>query len=313
MGKFYLGIDLGGTEVKLAVVDEKGNIVDEGAVATDTFSAPESLCREIAQRASRLKHFKRLSGSGIGVAGDIDQENGIVRFSPNLPKWKNANLRKMFAGSLPAPVVVDNDANVAALGALWLDAKGKKRSVVCVTLGTGVGGGIVIDGKIYRGVTGTAGEIGHMTLDPNGPLCKCGNRGCIERYVGGPNLSMQAREAVRNGKSPRIMKMVSGKLEDITPRVLAEAALKGDALAVQLWQEAGERLGIILASVINLLNPEMVILAGGVSRAGKLLLGPIRTAVKERAFKTPASACSITISKYTHKLGVVGAALLAKE
>lgn len=313
MGKFYLGIDLGGTEVKLAVVDNQGKIIDEGTVATDTFSAPETLCRAIAQRAAQLKNFSKLSGTGIGVAGDIDQVNGVVRFSPNLPKWKNANLRKMFAGTLPAPIVVDNDANVAALGALWLDAKGKKQNLICVTLGTGVGGGIVIDGKIYRGVTGTAGEIGHLTLDPNGPLCKCGNRGCIERYVGGPNLSMQAREAVRNGKSPRLLKMVGGKLEDITPRIIAEAALKGDPLSVQLWQEAGERLGVILASLVNMLNPEMIILAGGVSRAGKLLLGPIRAAVKERAFKTPASACSITVSKYTHKLGVVGAALLAKE
>lgn len=313
MTKLYLGIDLGGTEVKVAVVTAEGVICEEARVPNSVVSVPEEICREIINRAKAMKDFKRLSGTGIGVAGDIDQKLGIVRFSPNLPAWKNANLRKILGHALPKPIIVDNDANAAALGAYWLDAKGKVNNLLCITLGTGVGGGIVIDGKLYRGATGSAGEVGHIPFEPNGPICKCGSRGCIERYLGAPSLSLQAREEVKMGKSKLIMRLVNGQLNDITPQVLATAAQKGDQLAKRLWEDAGERLGIVLAGLINLLNPEMIVLAGGVSRAGDLLLKPVKETIKERAFLTPANACKVIISKYNQQLGVVGAALLAKK
>lgn len=313
MTKLYLGIDLGGTEVKIAVVTAEGVIREEARVPNSVVSVPEEICREIISRAKAMKDFKKLAGTGIGVAGDIDQAHGIVRFSPNLPAWKNANLRKILGRALPKPIIVDNDANAAALGAYWLDAKGKVNNLVCITLGTGVGGGLVIDGKLYRGATGSAGEVGHIPFEPNGPICKCGSRGCIERYLGAPSLSLQAREEVKMGKSALIMRLVNGRLNDITPAVLATAAQKGDQLAKKLWEDAGERLGIVLAGLINLLNPEMIVLAGGVSRAGDLLLKPIKETIKERAFVTPANACKVVISKYNQQLGVVGAALLAKK
>ncbi|MHB9156385.1 MAG: ROK family protein [Endomicrobiales bacterium] len=313
MSKLYLGIDLGGTEVKVAVVNSGGDILEESRIPNSMVSVPEEICAQIIEHARAMKNFKKLSGTGIGVAGDIDQERGVVRFSPNLPGWKNADLRKILGNALPKPIVVDNDANAAALGAYWLDAKGKIQNLICITLGTGVGGGLICEGKLFRGATGSAGEIGHMPLEPNGPICKCGSRGCIERYLGAAALSCQAREAVKMGKSKIIYKLVSGNLNEITPQVLTAAAHKGDSLAKTIWQEAGERLGIVLAGVINLLNPEMIVLAGGVSRAGELILKPLKETVKERAFITPAKACRVVISRYTQKLGVVGAALLAKK
>jgi len=312
MTRQFLGIDLGGTEIKVAVVDEKGNIREISALKNDPSMSPEHFCGEIVARAKAMKDFKRICGTGIGVAGDIDQEKGIVRFSPNLPRWKNANLREMLGKKLPGPIIVDNDANAAALGAFWLEAKGKVKNLLCVTLGTGVGGGLVCDGKLYRGASGTAGEIGHMPYNPDGPECNCGSRGCIERYIGAPNLSFYAREGVKAGKSAIMYDLVGGDLEKITPKVMADAARKGDAYALKIWKETGEKLGIVLAGVINLINPEMIILAGGISKANELLLVSIKKTIAERAFKTPVKACRIKISRYDQKLGVVGAALLAK-
>jgi len=312
MTKLFLGIDLGGTEIKVAVVDDKGNIVEMGAVKNDPSLKPEQLCAEIIDKARNMKDFRRISGTGIGVAGDIDQKRGVVRFSPNLPRWKNANLRVLLGKALPKPIVVDNDANAAALGAFWLDAKGKVKHLLCVTLGTGVGGGLICDGKLYRGASGTAGEIGHMPYNPDGPECNCGSRGCIERYIGAPNLSFHAREGVKSGKSSIMHEMVGGNLEKITPKIIADAARKGDSYAQRIWNETGEKLGIVLAGVINLINPEMIIIAGGISKADDLLLKPVQKAVDERAFETPRKTCRIKISRYDQKLGVVGAALLAK-
>lgn len=312
MPKCYLGIDLGGTQVKVAVVSATGAILEESVFSNSIDSVPAQVVEQIITHARGMKNFKKLSGTGIGVAGDIDQKKGAVRFSPNLTAWKNTPLRDMLKGKLPEPILIDNDANVAALGAFWLEAKGKVKNLVCVTLGTGVGGGLVCDGKLYRGTTGSAGEIGHMPLDPNGPQCNCGSQGCIERYVGAPYLSIEAQGAVKAGKSKLMLKMAGGRIEDITPAIITRAANQGDPIANSIWEQAGERLGVVLAGVINLINPEVIVLAGGVSRAGNLLLSPIKKTVADRAFRTPTRACRIIISKYNQKLGVVGAALLAK-
>jgi glucokinase len=312
MAKFYLGVDLGGTEIKMAIVDDRGNICEESSIPNSRDSEPKEKVGEIIQRAKSMKLFAKLSGTGVGVAGDIDQEKGVVRFSPNLLKWKKTPLRKMLEKGLPKPVVIDNDANAAALGAFWLDACGKAKNLICITLGTGVGGGLVVEGKLYRGATGSAGEIGHIPFEADGPRCNCGSHGCLERYVGAPFLSMRAREAVKKQGSNIIMRLLDGDLDKLTPKTLADAAKLHDRLAVEIWHDTGFKLGIVLAGVINLMNPEMIVLAGGVSRAGDLLLKPLKATIRERAFTTSARACKIVISKSMHKLGVVGSALLAK-
>jgi len=312
VNKMYLGVDLGGTEIKIAIVDQTGSIIEETGIANNGASVPKTVIAEIIRRSRAMRNFSQVVGTGVGVAGDIDQKKGIVRFSPNLGNWKKVPLRKMLAGHLPGDIVVDNDANVAALGAVWLDAQGKARNLICVTLGTGVGGGIVCQGKLYRGSSGTAGEIGHMSFDHDGPKCNCGSSGCIERYIGAPYLSRFAKGLVEVEGSKIISKLVNNNLDAITPAILSQAALMGDPLAKRIWVDAGEKLGVVLASVINFYNPDMVVLAGGVSKAGKLLLDPVKRMVKIRAFSTSSRECKIVISRYTQKLGVVGAALLAK-
>lgn len=312
MQKLYLGIDLGGTQVKMAVVTGSGKIVERSVFQNHNGSVPKEIAGQIIEQARKMKNFKKVCCTGIGVAGDIDQKNGIVRFSPNLNEWRNVPLKKMLTGQLPKPIIIDNDANVAALGAYWLEAKGRVKNLICITLGTGVGGGIICEGKLYRGASGSAGEIGHMSFEPYGPKCNCGSAGCIERYVGAYYLSEQARREVKQGRSQIISNLVNGRLENITPEILTKAANQGDPVAKEIWQMAGERLGIVLSGVINLLNPEMIVLAGGMSLANELLLDPIKKTVSKRSFNTPAKTCRIIISQYNEKLGMVGAALLSR-
>jgi len=311
MKKNYLGIDLGGTGIKMAIVEKNGKIVEQMSFPNSCPCAPKTIVNEIRYHLSSMKHAGTIVGAGVGVAGDVDQKNGIVRFSPNLG-WKMVPLKHMLKAIIKVPIIIDNDANAAAWGAYWLDAKASVKNLICITLGTGVGGGIICDGKLYRGATGTAGEIGHIAFDAHGLQCNCGSTGCIERYLGAKFLSMQAQEAVERGKSKIISKLTNGNLEMITPKVLTQAANQGDKVALSIWHQAGERLGIILAGVINMFNPEMIILAGGVSSARELLLKPIRHTVTQRAFKAPAQACDIIISHNNQAIGVVGAALLAR-
>ncbi|MCB4790629.1 MAG: ROK family protein [Elusimicrobia bacterium] len=311
MTKLFLGVDLGGTGVKLAIVNEKGKIIEQNSFPNYCPSDPDEVVGGIIYHFNKMKNVKKLCGTGIGVAGDIDQPKGVVRFSPNLG-WKNLPLKNLLNPSLPKPLMIDNDANAAAWGAYWLETNGKIKNVICVTLGTGIGGGLILNGQLYRGVEGSAGEIGHMPFEPYGLRCNCGSLGCVERYLGANYLSMQAKEAVERGGSKIILKLTEGNIDKITPQILTEAANLGDELSREIWHQAGERLGIVLAGVVNLLNPEMIVLAGGVSLAGQLLLKPLRETIKKRAFRTPAKACQIIVSRYNQNLGVVGAALLSK-
>lgn len=308
MPNYYLGIDLGGTEVKIAVVNKLGKIIDEAGIPSSNSFSPDALVKKIVEKSRLLKNFRYISGTGVGVAGDIDQKNGIVRFSPNLNRWKNIKLRAMLRRYLKGPIVIDNDANAAALGAYFLDAGRKAKNIICITLGTGVGGGIILEGKIYRGATGTAGEIGHIHYDANGPLCNCGSHGCIEVYAGAPRIIAQGVKI----KSKILNKLTGGNMKNLTPKILQEAALLGDRPSQNLWKKTGTKLGVIFADLVNVLNPEMIIISGGVSKANRLLTDPIKSTVMQRAFKTPARKCKIIVSKFTSRLGVVGAALLAE-
>ena len=308
MPNYYLGIDLGGTEVKIAVVNKLGKIIEETGIPGSNTYSPDALVKKIVVKSRSFKSFRYVTGTGVGVAGDIDQKNGVVRFSPNLTKWKNVKLKVMLRRYFKGPVVIDNDANAAALGAYFLDAGRKAKNLICITLGTGVGGGIILDGKLYRGATGTAGEIGHIHYDADGPQCKCGSRGCIEAYAGAPRIIERGKKL----KSKILHKLTGGDMRRLTPKLLQEAALLGDKAALKLWKETGTKLGVIFADLVNILNPEMIIISGGVSKANRLLTDPIKSTVTERAFKTPARACEIVVSKFTSRLGVVGAALLAE-
>jgi glucokinase len=314
MSKLALAIDMGGTGIKMGLVDAAGKLSRTFRLPTPN-SSPEQVISSIAQQAQAILQLagrKRVFGVGVGCAGEIDPDKGIVRISPNL-RWKQVPLKALLSKHLKLPILVDNDANVAAWAAYAVEAKRKVRHLLCVTVGTGVGGGLVIDGKLYHGATGSAGEIGHMTLFPEGLPCLCGNQGCTERYIGAKAMTHEATHAIQSGEKSLITGLVKNDLSQLSPHVIQKAARQGDRLALHLWEQAGERLGITLASVVNLLNPEWIVLAGGLSRAGSLLLDPLRRTLLKRSFPTPARAVKLVISKLDQDLGMVGAGLLAHD
>ncbi|MBI4397109.1 MAG: ROK family protein [Elusimicrobia bacterium] len=294
-----LGIDLGGTQVKTALVDARGKIVS--MMRVDTARDPQQLV-EALKSALRPWLGLPLIGTGIGVAGDVDPEKGLVRFAPNL-KWKSVRLKDLFQkAGFPRPICFDNDATAAAWGAYHVELKRHARHLIVLTLGTGVGGGLVLNGQLYHGATGTAGELGHITIDTEGPACGCGNTGCLETYLGAAHLVKWAKRqmAVRGRKAP----------EDLTPRDLSLAAKKGDAVAKQAWQRAGDALGIGLSNLINIFNPDTILLCGGVAGASPLFLPRAKAVIARRAFQTARKAATVRVSEKSQHLGVIGAALL---
>jgi glucokinase len=315
MSKLALGVDMGGTGIKLGLVDSHGKLLKTLRFSTPTKSDPDQVVGLIAEHVQTMLELighRTIVGIGIGCAGDIDPEAGVVRISPNL-HWKQVALKALLARKLKYPIHVENDANAAAWAAYVVEARRKIPNLICITVGTGIGGGLVVNGRLYRGMTGSAGEIGHMTLFPEGTPCSCGNQGCLERYVGARAMAAEARRAIASGEKTLIRKMVGDDLSQITPLIVEQAARQKDRLALELWEQAGERLGITLASVINMLNPQWIVLAGGLSRAGRLLVDPLRRTISKRSFPTPAQAVTIVISKLDQDLGIVGAGLLAHE
>ena len=315
MPDLALGIDIGGTGIKLGLVNAKGKLAHTVRLPTPRNAKPGEVVDLVSREAQQLlaqAGIKSLVGIGVGCAGDIDPVRGLVRISPNLA-WSRVPLKAMLSKHLKHPILVDNDANVAAWAAYVVESERLVKNLVCVTVGTGIGGGLVLNGKLYHGTTGSAGEIGHMTLYPDGAPCPCGNRGCTERYIGARAMVEEARQAIKKGEKTIVPKLVHHNLSAMSALVLKEAALHGDRLALRLWKQAGERLGITLASIVNLLNPEWIVLAGGLSRAGDLLLKPLERTIRERSFKTPAKAAKLVLSRLDQDLGMVGAGLLAHE
>jgi glucokinase len=313
MANYYLGVDMGGTLIKIAIVDDKANVIEEAVVNTDINANPKSVIENITEVFKKFKHYNRVKTIGIGIAGDIDFRQGIVRMSPNLPKWNKVQLKRDIEKITGKIVYVDNDANTAAIGAYWLDIKAKADNMICVTLGTGVGGGIIINKKLFRGNNGTAGEIGHITVEPDGRKCNCGNYGCAETYIGVRHIVKETIDLLKTTKSKHILRLANNDIEQITPKLLSQAAEKGDLVAKKVWKGAGEKLGILLSDIIDFFNPDCIVLCGGISNAGDLIIKPAKEQIKKRAFKTSAKACKIVVSKYTSKLGVVGAAMLVKN
>jgi len=315
-GAVALGVDCGGTNLKLALVRRTGEIVHSKLEPINYHEDPE---KTISKMAKRLKAFLKQCRAttveciGMGIAGDIDQANGVVRFSPNLG-WKNVPLRELLSKDIDQDLCVENDANCAAWGAYCLDAKKDCANLVCLTLGTGVGGGIIFNGKLYRGSTGSAGELGHMSVQANGRACRCGSFGCLESMVGAWGLIEIAEEGLAKGLAPGLEKILrNSRKAMVSPKTIEQAARDGDPYCKQMWWDAGLMLGTALANIVNVLNPDRIILCGGVSKVGRLILDPAMHSFGSRAFKAPAQRTQVTISKFDERLGVVGAALLHRE
>jgi glucokinase len=248
---------------------------------------------------------RRLRGVGIGAPGLVQQ--GIVRRMVNVPGWRNVRLQHALEQRLGCPCRVDNDANCAALGEASFGAGRGAKQVVAVTLGTGVGGGLVLDGRLYRGANGAAGEIGHMVVDPGGPRCGCGRRGCLEAHVGTAAILRRARAAMRRQPGP-LRRLAAGSR--LTPRLVSDAAAAGDASARRVWEETGTWLGIGLANVVNLLNPDRIVIGGGVSGAWRYFAPSMRRAMTSHAVFSEAVTGRAVRARLGAHAGVVGAAVL---
>jgi len=311
-GTVALGIDFGGTFTKLGVVDADGRVLVRRSFPTAEAALPEDWLRRVRDEAEQcLSGLRsvRVSGVGAGVPGQVDFQRGFVYNLVNVPGWEKIHLARRLTRTLDLPAVVDNDANAMALGEYRYGAGKGFRHAVFVTLGTGVGGGIVIDGRLHRGAHSMAGEIGHMTLNLRGRRSIMG-RGGLEQYVGNRRIAERARRAIRRGRKSLITEMVHGELERIDPRVIAQAARRGDALAIEIFDFVAECLAAAFATITYILQPEAFIVGGGVAQSGKLLFDPLRRHLQERLHPIFYSRLAVLRAALRTDAGVVGAAAL---
>ena len=312
---WYVGIDIGGTNLVVGLVPEAGGepqglrvratLPERGAdaVVSDLARMTRESVREVLGTGSR----DAILGVGVGSPGPVDRASGTVVESPNLG-WRNYPLKERIQELLDWPVVLDNDANCAAFGEWWIGAGQGTRSMVGVIIGTGIGGGIILEGKLVHGASDAAGELGHTTVAMTGRRCACGNYGCLEAYASGPNIAARAREGVEAGIPSLLTELVDGDLSLITAETVYEAVVAGDRYASEVMTETARILGAGIASTINVINPEAVVIMGGVTRAGPVLFDPLRTEIRRRAFKVSADACRILPASLPETAGVVGAA-----
>jgi glucokinase len=252
-------------------------------------------------------------GIGVGAPGPLDREQGIVLVAPNLG-WKDFPLRERIQSRLHLPTTLDNDANCATFGEWWQGAARGGRNVVGLTIGTGIGGGLILDGALYHGSSDMAGEVGHTTIDLNGRHCKCGNYGCLEAYASGPAIATRAREVlVREEGESMIPLMVNGKFDDITAQIVYDAASEGDQVANEIVRDTARYLGAGIANLLNIFNPDIVVVAGGVTAAGDALFVPLRAEVRRRAFSPAVRAVRIVAGELPGTAGVVGAVASFKQ
>ncbi len=270
MPDFSIGVDLGGTNLRIAAVSRDGQLLEKVTLGTKVALGRDHVLNEMCDAIQRLsgayKSSGKFLGAGIGVPGIIDMQTGMLRKSANLPGWEDYPVRAEIERRLAAPVILENDANVAALGEQWLGAARGIENVAVVTLGTGIGGGIVLGGKIWHGMNGMAGEFGHVTVEPEGHACGCGNHGCAERYASASGIMLMARQAIASGEAPSLAKAASSDAE-FGAKSIYNLAIQGDEHARQIFHTFGRYLGILLAGLINVLNLEMFVIGGGVSSA----------------------------------------------
>ena len=310
-----IGIDVGGTNVKIALVDDKGSILYSNSVPTRAEMGYEYTVNNIKQAIRDLMNESKctdIEGIGFDFPGQIDYKNGVVRLAPNIPGWVNIPIAQIIEDEFKIPTRIDNDVHCAALGELKFGAGRGCENFICMTVGTGIGSGLVINGQLVRGASNAAGELGHIKLEMNGgPLCGCGDFGCLEAYASGPSIVKMAEEYIMGGKSTKFREMASGGA--ITPFIVAEAAKQGDPVARRIFTIMGEYIGHGLTSVVNLLNPEKIIIGGGVADAGDILLDPIRETIKKRAMVVAGSAVEIVPAQLGNTAGVIGASLLIES
>jgi glucokinase len=306
--------DLGGTNLRAATVDENGKIDFRLKQNTPQTEDPQEIVRALVLAVRQCEEQSKANGRRIRavsvvVPGSVNVQSGIVVKAPNLACLDGFHLTCALTSELKLPALLENDANAAAVGEMWQGAGRGRRTIVCVTLGTGVGGGIILDGKLWRGVNDSAAEIGHMCVDPfGGVACQCGSRGCLEVYASATAIVRMAREA-----RPRYPDSLLHTNEDLTAEEIYQAGMKGDELALEVFRRMGVYLGLGLANLINILNPEMIVIGGGVVSAWELFEKHMHREIAERAFPVPAEEVTVVPGECGDDAGLLGAAHLAFE
>lgn len=314
MERVRIGFDLGGTNMGAALVSLNGEIlfVSEGQTLPDRPSEDltarmKKLIRNCINEASTRN--LEVSSIGMGSPGVIDTDAGIVKTSPNIPQWKNIEIGKIIYNEFNIPFAIDNDVRVTALGEYYFGAGKGYKNILCIAVGTGIGGGLILNGKLIRGATQSAGEIGHMTLKKDGPLCGCGNYGCMEAMASSLAIIREASKVIEERKSS-LMKELLDNGESMGAYLVSKAAEMGDPEALRIMTESGEWIGTGLSNVINLINPEIIIIGGGVSLAGNILFDPIRKEISKRALKIPGNYVKVVPALLGDNAGMIGASTL---
>ena len=301
--KFIIAVDLGGTNLRVALLDLRYRIVLRHSFSTRMLLNKDRLIRVIIKAVNDILESQNINkrnilGAGLGLPGSIDYEKGIVHSLTNIPGWKDVRLGRLLKKELGIPVFMDNDANLMCLAEYRLGAAGGSRYAVCLTLGTGVGAGVISEGRLYRGANNAAGEVGHIPINERGPRCNCGGRGCLETYVGNNRILAAARKAFGH---------------NITLEGISRLAGNGNARALRFWSAVGRHLGIGLTGVTNLLNPDVIVIGGGVANAGKALLDEVKKVIRNRAMKVQARHVKVCMASLGSDAGLIGAAVMVKD
>ncbi len=311
-----LAIDLGGTKIIAAIISNKGQIVAKERCLTLADEGPQPVIRRIFSTIDHLLSQRNINPSqldsiSIAAAGAIDFKKGLITSSPHLPDWHDVPLRDIVEEKYKVNTFLINDASAAALGEHHFGAGQGVNNLILLAVGTGIGGGIILNGRLYSGASGSAGEIGHITIDVGGPKCDCGNTGCLEALVSGTAVAKEAIRRIKQGERSSLTEAVGGEIEDITAEEVLTAAWDGDSLASEIILKAATYLGVGLANIVNIFNPEMIIIGGGIAKMGDLLLNPARQVARERAFPLSTQVVQIVPAQLGDDAGVLGAAVFA--
>lgn len=311
----FIGVDLGGTNIKAGLVDiDDGKVLFHKSVPTLAREGHDAVMQRMADviletiQASGVDKSS-VKGAGVSAPGLLDMDKGLVLFLPNLPgQWPNVPLQATIVEKTGLPTFILNDARAITNGEWRYGAGRGVDTIVCFAVGTGIGGGLIVNGQLHLGIGGTAGELGHQTIDFNGPVCGCGNHGCLEAFASGPAITTMGIKAVTQGRTTSIGKLVDYDLNKITPEVIADAANAGDAIAQDIYNLAGTYIGIAICNILVTVGPRKVVIGGGVAAAGDLLLEPIRRTLRERVFVVPVNEVEVVRAQLGSDAGVLGVA-----
>jgi glucokinase len=311
---FSIGVDLGGTNIKFAVISEAGEVVSRRTIPTDGHEGHDAVLGRMVQGATALRNEigsqSAIEAVGVGVPGMLDMRNGITLDLPNLPgKWPNVAVKEIMEAALHVPVHLINDVKAFTIAELELGAAQGARNVVCYAVGTGIGGGVVFDGKVHFGIGGAAGELGHIIVNPSGVRCSCGNRGCVEALASGPAIIGEANRRIVQGFTTRLTTLVHDDLNRMSPAVVEQAAEEGDEVAREVLERAGHYLGLSMAGMIAALAPDVVVVGGGVVKPHGVYWKSFEATARANNTVTDMSRVSFVPATLGYQAGVIGAAL----